>query len=138
MNPYQQLVSEYARFVREGRDYPLGEVPPTPQPELAANAPKVLIFSPHPDDECVSGGLALRLLREARMRVVNVLVTQGSNVERRAERLREAEAAARFLGYDLLATVPGGLTNITAQARAQDRAGWAKAVAVVAKILAEN
>jgi LmbE family N-acetylglucosaminyl deacetylase len=138
MNPYQNLVSEYVRLAREGRGYPLGDAPPAPRPELAADAPKALFFAPHPDDECVSGGLALRLLREARLRVVNVLVTQGSNVERRAERLREAEAAARFLGYDLLATVPGSLTNITAQARAQDRAGWSRAVAVIAKILAEN
>jgi LmbE family N-acetylglucosaminyl deacetylase len=37
-----------------------------------------LIFSPHPDDECIIGGLALRLLREAKWNVINVAVTLGS------------------------------------------------------------
>src|SRR5207249_7601791 len=89
MNPYHHFISEYARFAKEGRTYPLGQFAPSPRPATAPNAPKVLIFSPHPDDEVIIGGLALRLLREARWNVVNVAVTQGSKKERQAERFQE-------------------------------------------------
>src|ERR1051325_579158 len=79
MNPYFHLVSEYARFAREGRTYPLGAFASLPRPQIPPDAPKVLVFSPHPDDEVIIGGLALRLLREAKWNVINVAVTQGSN-----------------------------------------------------------
>ncbi|PYJ59285.1 MAG: PIG-L family deacetylase, partial [Verrucomicrobia bacterium] len=59
MNPYQHLASEYARFAKEGRSYPLGTFGPLPRPQIPPEAPKVLIFSPHPDDEVIIGGLAL-------------------------------------------------------------------------------
>jgi GlcNAc-PI de-N-acetylase len=44
------------------------------------------MFSPHPDDEVITGGLTLRLLRELKMRVINVTVSQGTNPSRQAER----------------------------------------------------
>jgi LmbE family N-acetylglucosaminyl deacetylase len=46
----------------------------------------VMILSPHPDDECISGGLALRLMHENGWHVVNVAVTLGSNKDRQKER----------------------------------------------------
>ncbi len=73
MNPYQHLVAEYARFAREGQKFSrraISTPAPRPRPQ-ETTASKVLIFSPHPDDECIIGGLALRLLREARMNVIN-------------------------------------------------------------------
>ncbi len=88
MNPYRHLVNEYARFATEGKAYPLGGFTPPAPAKLPPGAPKALIFSPHPDDECIIGALALRLLREARMNVINVAVTQGSKTERKAGRLR--------------------------------------------------
>ena len=84
MNPYRQFVSEYARFAKEGKSYPLGQFPQTSRTPAPSTAPKVLIFSPHPDDEVIIGGLALRLLREAQWNVINVAVTQGSKKERQA------------------------------------------------------
>jgi len=48
---------------------------------------KVLLFSPHPDDECVTGLLPLRLMREAGRQIINVPITFGSNKERQS-RLR--------------------------------------------------
>src|SRR5262249_14346834 len=83
--PYHKMVADYAKFAKEGKSYPLGKFARLPRPDLAANAPKVLIFSPHPDDEVIIGGLALRLLREAKWNVINVAVTQGSKKERQAE-----------------------------------------------------
>jgi len=56
-------------------------------PKPRRDAPTALVLSPHPDDECIIGGLALRL-REEGWRVVNITVTLGSRVERRAPRRR--------------------------------------------------
>jgi len=64
---------------------------------VLVNAPRVLIFSPHPDDECITGGLALRLLREAKWNVVNVAVTLGSDRVRQAARRRELQNACAAL-----------------------------------------
>ena len=135
MNPYHQLASEYVRLARAGKTCPIGGLASAPQPRLPADAPKALIFSPHPDDECLIGGLALRLLREAGMRVVNVAVTQGSNRDRQAERLLELENACRYLGFGLLTTGPRGLEKVTVPARQADPAAWRAAVKVIADIL---
>lgn len=138
MNPYQYLVSEYARLAKEGRTFPLGGFPPAPRPDLAPGAPKALFFSPHPDDECVSGGLALRLLREAKFNVLNVAVTLGSKEERRAERSRELEQACHYLGFGLISTGPSGLEKINSQTRTKNKAHWSKCVKVIAEIIAQQ
>ena len=56
MNPYLQLVSELARLVREGKSLPLGGFPGLSGRPTPPDAPRALIFSPHPDDECIIGG----------------------------------------------------------------------------------
>jgi hypothetical protein len=112
MNPYHQLVSDYARLIREGRKFPLGNFKPAGHPEISPNAAKALFFSPHPDDECIVGGIAFRLLRQARMNVINVAVTLGSKKERKAERLRELQNACKYVGFELLTTGPNGLDGI--------------------------
>jgi LmbE family N-acetylglucosaminyl deacetylase len=138
MNPYHHYVSELARLIREGRRFPLGGFPIPSKPAIAADAPRVLIFSPHPDDECIIGGLALRLMREAGMRVINVAVTQGSNKARQAARLGELKDACDYLGFELLQTAPLGLESINVKARAADPAAWRASVEIVAAILGEE
>ncbi len=135
-NPYKSFVSGYVRVVEKGRACPLGGIPPAKRPKLRANAPKALIFAPHPDDECIVGALALRLLREAKMNVINVAVTQGSNKERQAARLAELRNACDFLGFGLLTTRENGLEKISPKGREQDPANWAAAVDIIANILA--
>lgn len=135
MNPYHRLAADYARIAREGRALPLGGFPPLPRPELAADAPKVLIFSPHPDDEVIIGGLPLRLMREAGHRVVNVAVTQGSNRARQAERWEELERCCDAIGFGLIQTRAGGLERINPATRTQDAAHWRGCVEIVAEIL---
>src|SRR5262249_25553925 len=93
MNPYRDFVSSFARLVSEGKSLPLGQIPRPKRPSPAPDAPVALIFSPHPDDECIIGGLALRLMREAGMRVINVAVTLGSSKERQPGRLQELTEA---------------------------------------------
>lgn len=135
MNPYHRFVAELERLVREGHGFPLGGFPAPPRPAIAADAPGVLIFSPHPDDECIVGGLALRLQREAGMRAVNVAVTQGSNKARQAGRWQELRAACEYLGFDLMETVPGGLEKIGVRTRTDDPRHWEEAVGVIASIV---
>ncbi|MFA5192569.1 MAG: PIG-L family deacetylase [Verrucomicrobiia bacterium] len=134
-NPYKSYVSAYVRLMGKGKACPLGGIPPAKRPKLRASAPKVLIFAPHPDDECLIGGLALRLLREAKMNVINVAVTQGSNKARQEGRLAELRDACNFLGFGLLTTQENGLEKISPKGREQDPANWAAAVDVIAGIL---
>lgn len=138
MNPYQQLVADYARYRREGKTYPCGGFPIPNHPALPEDAPRVLIFSPHPDDECIIGGLALRLLREARMRVINVAVTQGSAKARQQGRWEELTAACAYMGFGLIQTAPGGLERVNVKGRESDPEGWSKSVAIIAAILKEQ
>jgi len=138
MTPYHPFVSGISKLCADAARLPLGGFPPCPRPELAAEAPRVLIFSPHPDDECIIGGLALRLMRESGMRVVNVAVTQGSNPARQAGRWSELKAACDHLGFDLLATATGGLTKVTPQAREQEPETWARSAGIIAEILLQQ
>lgn len=135
MNPYKQFVSEYARLIAEGKSLPLGGISPAPRPDIAPDAPKALFFAPHPDDECIVGGLALRIMREARMNLINVAVTQGSKKERQAERWRELENACNYIGFGLVATGPSGLEKVNVRTRQNEPQVWADMVRVIAEIL---
>lgn len=138
MNPYHQFVSEYERLSQEGKRWPLGGFPNCGRPQLASDAPKVLIFSPHPDDEVIIGGLALRLLREAKWNVMNVAVTQGSNKARQAERWEELKKCCECIGFGLVQTAPSGLEKVNVKTREQEPAFWAQSVKVIADILAQH
>lgn len=134
-NPYAQLVSSYAKAFREGKTFQNGGFPAPARPPLAPDAPKVLIFSPHPDDECIIGGLALRLLKESGARVINVAVTQGSNRERQQARLEELKRACDYMGFGLITTRENGLEGINPKRRESDPEAWAKDVEVIRGIL---
>lgn len=138
MNPYLRFVQEYARFAKEGKAYPLGGFPHCPRPDLSAKSPKALIFSPHPDDEVIIGGLPLRLMREAKWRIVNVAVTQGSNKARQAERLEELKRCCACIGFELVTTAPGGLEKINIKTRQHDGQHWDQCVHAIAGILADH
>jgi LmbE family N-acetylglucosaminyl deacetylase len=138
MNPYFHFVSEYARFVKEGRTYPLSEAAPLPCPQTAPDAPRLLIFSPHPDDEVIIGGLALRLLREAKWNVINVAVTQGSKKDRQAERLQELRNCCDCIGFGLEQTAPNGLEKVTVKTREQEPVFWAQSVKAITALLLKH
>lgn len=138
MNPYREFVSSFARLVSEGKALPLGDIPRQTLPAPAPDAPVALIFSPHPDDECIIGGLALRLMREAGVRVINVAVTQGSNKARQSARLQELKNACAWLGFGLEQTAPNGLEKINPKTRANEPQHWAEAVQVISASLAKN
>jgi LmbE family N-acetylglucosaminyl deacetylase len=137
MNPYLSLVQKYNSLLGEGRTYPLGGFPPLEQPALSDDAPVVLVFSPHPDDECITGAVTLRLRREHGCRVVNVAVTQGSNRERQAARLAELEAACTYLGYENVQTAENGFEQVNLKSRENDPTAWQEKVACIAWIIKE-
>ena len=135
MNPYHQFAADYARLAREGRHLPLGGFPPAPRPAITPDAPRALLFSPHPDDEGVTGALALRLLREARFNVINVAVTQGSNPARQAARWTELKNACDYLGFGLIQTAPNGLERVSIKTRSTAPGEWRVKVERVAELL---
>jgi N-acetylglucosamine malate deacetylase 1 len=138
MTPYHKLVSDYASLLKEGRSFPLGTFKAAPRPELAVNAPKALFFAPHPDDECIVGGMAVRLMRQAHMNLINVAVTLGSKKERQQERLRELQDACNYLGFKLETTAPNGLEKISPKSREQDPKHWAACVHIIKGIIEKH
>jgi len=132
VNPFQKFVAESARVFQSGKKLPAG-LKSIARRVATGNSSDALIFSPHPDDECITGGLALRLLHEAKWNVINVAVTLGSDKSRRAARLRELKNACEFLGFDWIVA---GLEKINLETRKKNPAQWQSAVGTVAKILA--
>jgi LmbE family N-acetylglucosaminyl deacetylase len=136
VNPFRKFVSEHARLFQSGKKLPRSRPQKFQQHrKVPGNAPKALIFSPHPDDECIVGGLALRLLREAKWNVINVAVTFGGKKERRKGRLCELQNACGLLGFDL---IPLGLDKINPTTRKKNRGHWMAAVAQIKDVLKVN
>jgi LmbE family N-acetylglucosaminyl deacetylase len=138
MNPYYPFVTSLATLVDSGKSLPLGGIPAPKRQPPAPDAPVVLIFSPHPDDECLIGGFPLRLMREAGMRVINVAVTLGSKPERQQPRLQELKAACEWIGFELEQTAPQGLEKIHLQTRSAEPEHWARSVEIIAASLRRN
>jgi LmbE family N-acetylglucosaminyl deacetylase len=99
MNPYLAYVESIKAGVAAAKGITVSG-----QKEPAESSSKVLLFSPHPDDECIIGLLPLRLQREGGRQIINVPVTFGSNLERQAGRAKELSDACAYLGWDILRT----------------------------------
>jgi len=95
MNPYLNFVESVQSGVAAARSITVSG-----WTEPVQSGSTVLLFSPHPDDECITGLLPLRLMREAGKRIINIPVTYGSNEVRRAGRARELEDACAYLGWE--------------------------------------
>jgi LmbE family N-acetylglucosaminyl deacetylase len=134
----RQFVGKFQKLVKQGQSLKAGKISSGARPEISANAPNVLIFSPHPDDECITGGLALRLLREAKWNVVNIAVTLGSKRARQTARRRELQNACASLGFGLIVPGERGLERVNSESRANNPAHWRTAVKQIAGILAEQ
>jgi LmbE family N-acetylglucosaminyl deacetylase len=134
LNPCRNFVLGLARLFRDGKKL-RPDVRKKSSRRSNGPGPTALIFSPHPDDECIVGGLALRLLREAKWDVINVALTLGGKRERRAQRLRELQNACGFLGFGL---IPLGLEKINPITRQKNRRHWLAAVGQVKDVLKAN
>ncbi len=88
----------------------------TPRPIVSTNhsGPTVVLCSPHPDDEILTGTLPLRLLQEKDAKVINIAITLGSNKTRKSARHHELKGACNAVGFQCrLSTYPHALDNIT-------------------------
>jgi LmbE family N-acetylglucosaminyl deacetylase len=138
VNHYRRFVTKLARLVRSAARYSTGGIRSRLQSRKHPNAPTALIFSPHPDDECIVGGLALRLSREAKWNILNIAVTLGSNRSRRKARLYELKGACNYLGFGLSVAGGLGLEDIHPATRRSDPRSWARSVKTIADILKRN
>lgn len=66
---------------------------------MKAEQHHIVICSPHPDDEALTGALPYRLKTDA-VHVLNLAITLGSNPDRQKDRKRELAASCRVLGFD--------------------------------------
>ena len=96
MNPFFDFVQSIEAGIRKAKGLTVAGKRQTIESDS-----RVLLFSPHPDDECITGLLPLRLMRETGRQIINVPVTFGSNVERQAGRAAELENACGYLGWDI-------------------------------------
>jgi LmbE family N-acetylglucosaminyl deacetylase len=138
VNPYETFVSRLSEALADARRAPLGGFPDYPLAARRPDAPVALIFSPHPDDEVIIGGWALRLLRQGGWRVINIAVTQGSSRERQQARWQELERCCRCIGFDLEATQPNGLEGVNAKTRSGSPERWREMTGVIAATLARH
>ena len=104
-------------------------------PPTDPHAPTILLFSPHPDDETITGLLALRLKWEAGWRVVNVPVTYGRHLHRREARKKELQEACARLGFEILPLTEDGLEYPNIQDRETHPQEWQHGVRLIAEAL---
>lgn len=95
MNPYLKFVQEVQATVEGAKGLSVSGTRATTKSDS-----KVLLFAPHPDDECIFGLLPLRLQQEANKQIINIPVTFGRNTERQAARSQELDDACAYLGWD--------------------------------------
>ncbi|HMP82777.1 MAG TPA: PIG-L family deacetylase [Verrucomicrobiota bacterium] len=133
MNHWLNIVAQYERLATN--DAGSSAAPKRPASKHAGSARTAMIFSPHPDDECIISGLALRLARETNWHVTNVAVTLGSKSGRRAARLRELQNACSQLGFELIVPRERGMENVNLDARRRQRSTWMRNVQAIADIL---
>lgn len=137
------MLEDYAAYVRRIQGaYRKAQEAPLPEaaaelPPVREGAPCMVLFSPHPDDEVITGGLPLRLRREAGWRILNVAVTLGSDRGRQAERLEEGKAACAHLGFDFHLADGSGLANVNLENRRREPQHWTYAVGVIGRLLLE-
>lgn len=131
MNPYKKFLEDTQRALTEGKEWSLGGFSKPPASPVALDAPTAMIISPHPDDECIIGGLALRLKRELGFRAVNLAVTLGRIEARRAGRWAEVTDACHYLDFELASVCEGGLKRIEPEVRSEDPDHWRDCVELI-------
>ncbi len=135
MNTYKDFVENYAMLMKEGKSIPYGSISPLNKTETSDASPKVLIFSPHPDDESIIAALPLRLRHEMNLCVINVPVTYGSNKERLKERQQELMHACNYLGFSILQIQEDGLQNVKKSVKLEQPTVWNSIVKKTASII---
>ena len=139
---YRDWVAQWTSLLKAGRILPSPLASVTAQGDAPASGGgsggRVILFSPHPDDECLSGVLPLRLVKESKVEVLNYAVTLGSKEERKAERRQELEAAVSLLGFRSCLHEPLGWDAVNETTRREDSPKWSVMVGAVANFIRDN
>ncbi len=133
-NRFLKMVDFFERVVEDGHNIELGDAEPL-KLQKVRNDCKLLIFAPHPDDECIIGALPLRLRKDYAVHVKNVAVTLGSNVAERSRRLGELKDTCNFFGWELIVASDMGLNKVNLDCRENYGDLWEDNVDVIEKIL---
>ena len=141
--PLHEFVNAIDALMRHAKALPASDVAQraatwraaNPLPAHRENAPVCVIVAPHPDDECIGGGLPLRLLQESGWRVVAIAATHGSNPARQLARADEFIAACARIGFEPILLAERGLSRVTAHTRETDPSHWANYVHLLAEKL---
>jgi LmbE family N-acetylglucosaminyl deacetylase len=137
-NLYQILVDTYDTLLQIPPPPLFDHTEQLPTREIAlpkVNAPRVAIFSPHPDDECIMGALPLRLMQELGCSVTNIAVTLGSDPARQAARRQELQSACHYLGFEVILAAGTGLNAVTPLTRAKNKKVWQAHVTAITTTL---
>lgn len=133
-DPYLAYIKEFSKLLRRT----------LPAPKTGASVsenqegrPCALLLSPHPDDECLTGALPLRLKQEAGWKIVNLAVTLGSNPDRKTARVDELSRACGALGFEAIQAVPDGFASVRKELREHERRIWEKMAQRVAEIITQ-
>lgn len=109
-----------------------------PMPAMPRGSCKVMLFAPHPDDECIIGALPLRLQREAGMAVTVVPVTMGSKPERREARRQELQAACAVLGFTILEPARQPFAEVRPETRQTQPIVWQAMVGKLTEVIRQE
>ena len=90
-----------------------------------------LILAPHPDDECITGLLPLRLQEECGYEIRVVPFSLGSRMERRKARAAELRAACKSLGFRLCMRMDADADRMEIGNLAQLLAEWRPTVVLL-------
>lgn len=131
---YSQFVDQFIQLHQLARSLPIGSSRVGVYGRLE---PSVMLFSPHPDDECVIGALPLRLKQELDQKVINVAVTLGSDPDRKIARLQEVKKACETLGFSLLLPCEQGFDAVNLEAKKNNPDAWFAQASIIADILIE-
>jgi LmbE family N-acetylglucosaminyl deacetylase len=132
------LISDYVKLLRRSLAVPeIAASVLTAQLPARGDKPLALLLMPHPDDECLTGALPLRLMREQGWQIVNLALSLGSNKDRRAARKTELAKACAVLGFDCVLSDDEGFSGLTQATRIEDNVAWAKMVTRVADIITQ-
>ncbi len=78
---------------------------------VLSRIPRILIIAPHPDDECLMAGFALRAREEWRAEVHVLPYGFGSDRSRRSARIQELKDALQVLDFKLIDPRTAGATE---------------------------
>jgi LmbE family N-acetylglucosaminyl deacetylase len=132
---YKNFVTEFAALHTEAAKIERGTYQDA---NFGKSEKKIMLFSPHPDDECIIGALPLRLKNELDARVINVAMTLGSNPDRKEGRLLELTNACKTLGFELLLPCDLALDGVNLSTKENDSEKWAANTQLITQILIDE